>query len=124
MEHDACRLNEYMYEVIIIKHYIIQRVYKVFLKIMTSFVIRFPRQLFRLHEVQGLRPRGGLVPGSLLRGLQVRQAGVRQAGGGGNGLRARGRPQGQPRLLPRQGRRRPQGRVPRLLSGLRLRGGN
>merc|ERR1711971_739042 len=37
---------------------------------------------------------------------------------------ARGGPEGQPRLLPGQGRGRPQGRLPRLLPGLRLRGGD
>merc|ERR1711971_149254 len=57
-------------------------------------------------------------------GLQVRQAGVWQAGGGGDGLRARGGPQGQPWLFPGQGRGRPQGRLPCLLPGLRLRGGH
>ena len=55
---------------------------------------------------------------------QVCEAGVRAAGGGGEGLRAGGRPRGHARLLPRQGRRRPQGGIPCLLPRVRVRGGH
>ena len=55
---------------------------------------------------------------------QVCEAGVRAAGGGGQGLRAGGGPRGHARLLPRQGRRRPQGGLPRLLPRVRVRGGH